>query len=104
MELAIKNFAAMPFGNKVLILGDMFELGKYAHEEHQNLVEYCVKLGLNNVYLCGDLFKQTQHGFISFSNTSDLKNYLAKEKILDANIFIKGSRSMKLETLLDVIE
>lgn len=104
MELAIKNFAAMPFGNKVLILGDMFELGKYAHEEHQNLVEYCVKLGLNNVYLCGDLFKQTQHDFISFSNTTDLKNYLAKEKILDANIFIKGSRSMKLETLLDVIE
>lgn len=104
MEVAIRNFAAMPFDNKVLILGDMFELGKYAHEEHQNLVDYCVKLGLNKVYLCGDWFKQTQHNFLSFSNTMELKNYLTHQKLANANIFIKGSRSMQLETLLDIID
>lgn len=104
MEAAIRNFAAMPFDNKVLILGDMFELGKFAHQEHQNLVDYCVKLGLNKVYLCGDWFKQTQNNFLSFSDTMELKNYLTHQKLADANIFIKGSRSMKLETLLDVID
>lgn len=103
MEVSIKNFAAMPFGNKVLILGDMFELGKYAEEEHQNLVHFCENLGLTQVFLCGELFKNTKNNYLSFNTTEECKNYLTENKILHSNVFMKGSRGMKLETLMEVI-
>jgi len=104
MEVSIKNFAAMPFSNKIVILGDMFELGKYAEEEHQNLVNLCSSLGLTNVYLCGDQFKNTKNSYLTFSSTALCKQYLNENKIFNANVFMKGSRGMKLETLLDVID
>ncbi len=104
MEVSIKNFAAMPFGNKVLILGDMFELGKYAEEEHQNLVNFCETLGLTNVLLCGDLFKNTKNNYTSFATTQECKLYLTDNKIVSSNVFMKGSRGMKLETLMEVID
>ena len=37
MDLAIKNFAEQPLKNKVLILGDMFELGDYSEKEHEQI-------------------------------------------------------------------
>jgi UDP-N-acetylmuramoyl-tripeptide--D-alanyl-D-alanine ligase len=104
MEVSIKNFAAMPFSNKIVILGDMFELGKYSEEEHQNLVNLCVSLGLTNVYLCGEQFKNTKNNFITFTSTELCKQHLNENKIENANVFIKGSRGMKLEILLDVID
>jgi UDP-N-acetylmuramoyl-tripeptide--D-alanyl-D-alanine ligase len=104
MEVSIKNFAAMPFGNKVLILGDMFELGKYAEEEHQNLVHFCEVLGLTNVFLCGDLFKNTKNNYVSFGTTEECKVYLSENKLMNSNLFMKGSRGMKLETLMEVID
>jgi UDP-N-acetylmuramoyl-tripeptide--D-alanyl-D-alanine ligase len=104
MEVSIKNFAAMPFGNKVLILGDMFELGKYAEEEHQNLVHFCEALDLTNVFLCGDLFKNTKNNYVSFTTTEECKVYLSENKLMDSNVFMKGSRGMKLETLMEVID
>jgi UDP-N-acetylmuramoyl-tripeptide--D-alanyl-D-alanine ligase len=104
MEVSVKNFAAMPFGNKIVILGDMFELGKYAEEEHQNLIDYCTSLGFVNVFLCGPLFKNTSNKFLSFSTTQACKDYLTQNKLADSNIFMKGSRGMKLETLMEVID
>lgn len=104
MEVSIKNFAAMPFGNKVLILGDMFELGKYAEEEHQNLVHFCEALGLTNVFFCGDLFKNTKNNYVCFATTEECKVYLSENKLVNSNVFMKGSRGMKLETLMEVID
>jgi UDP-N-acetylmuramoyl-tripeptide--D-alanyl-D-alanine ligase len=103
VEVALKSFAAMPFTNKTVILGDMFELGKYAEEEHQNMVDLCNQLKLENVYLCGENFLKTKHNFYAFNNTNDCKEYLKLNPLNQTNVFMKGSRSMRLEDLLEVI-
>jgi UDP-N-acetylmuramoyl-tripeptide--D-alanyl-D-alanine ligase len=103
VEVALKSFAAMPFSSKTIILGDMFELGKYAAEEHQNMVDLCNKLNLENVYLCGENYLKTNNNFHAFSSTNDCKEYLKINPLNKTNVFMKGSRSMRLEDLLDVI-
>lgn len=103
MEMSIKNFAAMPFENKVLILGDMFELGNYAAAEHQAIVDLCSGLQLHEVYLVGEHFSQTLHTYLSFTSTEACKIFLEGHRLTNKNVFMKGSRGMKLESLLDVI-
>ncbi|MCF8429329.1 MAG: UDP-N-acetylmuramoyl-tripeptide--D-alanyl-D-alanine ligase [Bacteroidia bacterium] len=103
MEVALKSFAAMPFTNKTVILGDMFELGKYTEEEHQNMVDLCVNLNLQNVYLCGDNFMKTKNNFHAFNTTNECKEFFKIHPLIGTNIFMKGSRSMRLEELLEVI-
>lgn len=104
MELSIKNFAAMPFNNKVLFLGDMFELGKYAAEEHQAIVNLCQSLHLEDVYLCGNDFSKTQTTYKTFATTNDCLVYIETNPIKNKNIFMKGSRGMKLESLVPALD
>jgi UDP-N-acetylmuramoyl-tripeptide--D-alanyl-D-alanine ligase len=103
MEVSIRNFAMMPYENKIVILGDMFELGKFEAEEHQNIVNLCKKFNFKEVILTGEAFSKTQHSFKSFINTNDAKNYLSELKPTNCFVFIKGSRGMKLEELLTVL-
>ena len=56
MEAALRNFAAMHLPNSMAILGDMFELGKYAEEEHINMIKLCTSLGLLKVLFVGENF------------------------------------------------
>jgi len=103
VEVALKSFAAMPFAFKTVILGDMFELGKYAEKEHQNMVDLCKHLNLKNVYLCGENYQKTRNNFHTFQSTNDCKEYLKLNPLKNTNVFMKGSRSMRLEDLLEVI-
>ncbi len=104
MEVAIKNTILMPNENKFFVLGDMFELGKYAAQEHKNIIQLCLSLGLKNVLLVGEEFlKNNNSNYKNFASTSDVKTYLQEQQIKDSFIFIKGSRGMQLETILDVV-
>ena len=49
MLLAIKSFEKSKLQNKILILGDMFELGKYENKFHQEVVDYCNNLDINRI-------------------------------------------------------
>jgi len=104
MELAIKNTAMMPSPNKVFILGDMFELGAYAEAEHKNIIQLCQDLKLENVMLVGSEFKKYNTStYTCFETTQEAKDSLTKSPLQDSFLFIKGSRGMKLETLLEVL-
>ncbi len=105
MELSIKNFMAMPGKNKILVLGDMFELGRFEAEEHQAIVNLCLELGLKHeqVWLLGTAFSKTQSAYKKFSNTQECGTYLQANPLNQAFVFLKGSRGMKLESLLDLI-
>ncbi len=101
MEVSIRNFAAMEGEDKVLILGDMFELGPFEAIEHQALTDYCKRLNFNSVFLVGPAFAKTDTQYSKFYQLQQLIEYLKATPIMNKFIFIKGSRSMKLESLLE---
>lgn len=102
MKQALENFKEMGFQNSLLILGDMFELGKYSLDEHQKVIDLISELGFKEVFLLGDEFYNIDknESFKTFKTTNEAGNFLAKHPIYGRNILIKGSRGMKLETLL----
>ncbi|MDZ4668206.1 MAG: UDP-N-acetylmuramoyl-tripeptide--D-alanyl-D-alanine ligase [bacterium] len=103
MEASIRNFLAMPGEGKILCLGDMFELGPYEAEEHQNMVDYCKSLHLTDVFLVGAAFLKTNSAYKKFEQTSDLEAYFQQNPPNGKFVFLKGSRSMKMESLIDFI-
>nr|WP_305983056.1 UDP-N-acetylmuramoyl-tripeptide--D-alanyl-D-alanine ligase [Roseivirga thermotolerans] len=103
MALALQNFAAKP-GYKVAILGDMFELGESAAEEHAAVGNLTAGLALNQVIFCGELMKhayETNKKAEYFEDKQELATYLKGLQLQDSQILIKGSRGMSLETLLE---
>ncbi|NNC70008.1 MAG: UDP-N-acetylmuramoyl-tripeptide--D-alanyl-D-alanine ligase [Flavobacteriaceae bacterium] len=104
MEAALENFSALADGNKMVILGDMFELGEVAKEEHQRIADLAIQLNLNKVYLLGDNFyqvnKEEVHRFRTFE---EFKNFLSGQSIENATILIKASRGMALERIVDLL-
>ncbi len=105
LEASLRNFAAMPFEGKVAIIGDMFELGKYAEEEHQNMIALCNELKLENVIFVGEEFmKQNKNSAYTFLKTNEAAiDFVKQLNLISKNIFMKGSRGMKLESIAEVI-
>ena len=100
MLAAISNFENIK--NRVLILGDMFELGEYSDQEHQKIVDFVTNKDYNKVYLVGDNFsKCNTYGeyFFKFLNTHELAQSDSFKNLKNMNILVKGSRGVKLEKL-----
>ena len=104
LEKAIQNLENIKHENKVMILGDMFELGEETNIEHQKIIDQCLKSGVSNVFLVGKIFNAINNTkYTSFDNTGDLVKLLKTQAIEDAFILIKGSRGMKLEQVVDYL-
>jgi UDP-N-acetylmuramoyl-tripeptide--D-alanyl-D-alanine ligase len=104
MEAAIVNLATMKARNKVLILGDMFELEGEADKEHQAIGKLIKEKGLTNVYLCGSLFKSALHEIPAakyFTKKEELISELKQFPLRDATVLVKASRGIGLETIVD---
>lgn len=103
MKVALENFASLTHKNKVIILGDMFELGKDSLIEHQAIIDLCDTLGFENQYFVGDNFYQTKTEKHQFKTFKDLEKYIKKKPLENQSILIKGSRGMRLERVLKII-
>ena len=105
MSLAIQSFDKSDLKNKILILGDMYELGKEEDKFHQEIVDYCESLVIDRVFLIGDIFSKTSFAekFISCKNYKELLDNKDFKSIINSNILIKGSRGMQLEKIVDFI-
>ena len=98
MKASIDSFASDKNSNKILILGDMFELGDYSSEEHKKIVELAKRTKIKSFFI-GKNFKyhNTENSYDTIENF--IKN-LEENPILDCFIFIKGSRGIALEKLV----
>lgn len=104
MQAALQNFDAMDAGNKVAFLGDMFELGETAKEEHEHMAKMTEEMNFDSVFLIGENFAGTNSRQKTFKSFDDLSIYLQENPISKkSTILIKGSRGMALERVLDLL-
>ncbi len=98
MKAALENFHLIPHPNKLLILGEMRELGSAAAEEHAAIIAQLQQLGFTNVWLVGKEFAAVASGkqFRCFDNVESVKEELTWNPISDRLILIKGSNGTKL--------
>ena len=104
MKAALENFETIQEENKTVILGDMFELGKTSLKEHQAIVELVEILNFKNCFFVGENFYQTKTKNTLFKTFEELKEHLKNNPLNLQSILIKGSRGMRLERLLDIID
>ena len=107
MEVAIRTFGEMTGKkHKMIILGDMFELGEHAEEEHAKLGEIISEYEIEKVCFTGKLIVSalaTYPKALYFPDPFSFRNWLQDSQLEDYLILIKGSRGMKLEGLVDFI-
>ena len=100
LKVSLETFKSLNWENTALVIGDMFELGEEANKEHRDIVDLIIALGFDEVYLVGKHFQQTNHPFKGFKTTADLLDNFP-ESLRNKNIYLKASRSMTLEKVLD---
>ncbi|MDB5121385.1 MAG: UDP-N-acetylmuramoylalanyl-D-glutamyl-2,6-diaminopimelate/D-alanyl-D-alanyl ligase [Sphingobacteriales bacterium] len=104
VQVALDNLETVNAENKVLILGDMFELGDEAAAEHLEIVAKAQRIDLSKRIFIGQEFyklKNTSDHF--YPSTTEAFDALKNNPITNATILIKGSRGMKLETLVPLL-
>ena len=101
MRAAIDNFALMDVPHKMLILGDMKELGEATEAAHQEVVDLLDAHHFAEVWLVGPAFAATRHTQRTFANAEEVKAALVAERPEGRTILIKGSNSMKLASLVE---
>ncbi len=100
MKLAIENLAQMKGEKKILFLGDMKELGTESKAEHQTIVNLLNQFNWSEVILVGANFGEIQSTYKHFENSKQAAEWFKEQKIKDALILVKGSRSMEMEQVV----
>lgn len=103
MSAAIQSFNEVKHPHKVVILGDMFEMGDEAEKEHKQLYQATLELDFKESYFVGHIFYDVLGQMNQvFKTKEDLIAELKTKKLNDALILLKGSRGMGLEELVDI--
>jgi len=113
----LKNYSAP----KILVLGDMAELGEFGRQCHEQIGEYAANTGIDILYSCGVLtqfsqlaFARTQAGIENnapksesngnhFTSQKELIIKLKNEANAGATLLIKGSRSAHMENIVNAL-
>jgi UDP-N-acetylmuramoyl-tripeptide--D-alanyl-D-alanine ligase len=108
MTFAIESFLEKPVKNRCLILGDMFELGDYSRNEHAAIIDLLLshKDKFEMAILAGKHFQTVQKDdpqLAFFENREEIPASSVLSSFVNKNILIKGSRGMKLESLLNYL-
>lgn len=103
MQVAIENFNQLENPSKLMILGDMFELGDASDKEHLQTINQVIQTKIHTIFIGEHFFKvQVKNDAIQyFKNIQDLFNQLKEVPINEELLLIKGSRGMALERILD---
>ena len=103
MKTAIQHFGSAQASNKILIVGDMLELGAESENEHKIILQLAAALGFKQIYLIGSNFKSINilAEYPRFDNTTALCAYLKNHPITGSQILVKGSRGIGLEKVMD---
>ena len=105
MNAALNNISKLSANKRIAILGDMFELGPESENQHKRIAEQAFASNLDEIIFIGKYFyafKNSEKG-IFFQTPDETGQYLMANKITDTLVLLKGSRGMKLESLLQYL-
>jgi len=100
MTVAIENFSQLNETQKILFLGDMFELGSESKSEHKKIIDLVQKKNLTAYFIGVHFFDNKNENSCFFETFEDLSKHLETNKFTNATLLIKGSRGMALERIL----
>lgn len=105
MTAALNNISSLGAANKVAIIGDMFELGAEAPEQHEEIASLAEQSGLNTLIFIGKHFYalKDQHKGEFFNTPAEAQEWIKAHPIKDSLVLLKGSRGMALEQLLPLL-
>lgn len=104
MKAAIENLSRVKAESKVVILGDMFELGAYSEQEHQHIVDLTKEVNADRRIFVGDAFYGCKGASGEFYRTTqEAKSAITQNPVKGATVLLKASRSMKFEELLSYL-
>ena len=107
MSAALTNFSFIRGEHKMVILGDMRELGEESLKEHKHIISQLQSMELEHIWLVGDEFSHacsdlslplngTAGAIRLFKDVEAVTQALKEEPVSDSTILIKGSNGMKL--------
>lgn len=104
MRAALESFAKMDVSKKMIIIGDMFELGTKSNDEHLRILELTNSLNFDKIITVGEKFAthKEKFNFQFLPNVQKVKNWLQLQNLKGYTILVKGSRGMKLEGILEI--
>ena len=103
MKASIQSFIKLRDTKKILVLGDMHEIGKTSIIEHGRILNSIKKNKDMKIFLVGKIFNQLKFDskrIQFFYKTKELVSHLKKNLIIDCTILLKGSRKISLEKLI----
>lgn len=104
--VALENFLQLENDNKIVILGDMYELGQESLNEHKAIVDFLENKATFDCYFIGkDFFaccKQKKNLYF-YKYFEDFTAQFPLLKIENKTLLIKGSRGMSLERTLEYL-
>jgi len=105
MRAALESFVSHVKGNRMVILGDMLEMGTHAEQEHRYIIDLLREQSHDRIILVGQEFSKAGSTLTNehFANVTDAKTWLESSPAAGMNILVKGSRGIGLEGLLDVL-
>lgn len=104
MMAALETFKSLKKNNKVVLLGDMFEIGSNAQQEHQEVLDFAKTIGCP-VMVAGEQFSSVaRNGETAFKTTKELVEHLEGQYFKNTWFLIKGSRGMTMEMVLEAFE
>ena len=106
MRVALENFIQLDKPDKIVVIGDMYELGQESKAEHKSIVDFLSTNELINCYFVGKDFYANQlqkANFFFYETFEDFAKAIASLQWQNKTILIKGSRGMALERTLEFL-
>ncbi len=100
MMAALENFKKMDVEHKMIVLGDMRELGADSEEEHKKIIDYLDVAAFEKVVLIGEQFQHLSNSYTTYSNVQHFISDIEARPISGFTILIKGSNSIKLNSVI----
>jgi UDP-N-acetylmuramoyl-tripeptide--D-alanyl-D-alanine ligase len=111
MFVAIENLGKIKANHKVLVLGDMFEMGQESAAEHEAVIKKALETDVDERIFIGGEFssrksevgsRKLEHGTTFYPTVEEAMAGLKANPIKNATVLIKGSRGMALERLVEL--